>query len=261
MRVPRQLVDHRRERLRGLIRRDGFLPVAEICRRLGVSAATARRDLSAIESGGHITRTYGGALADYNASFAPPGERAGRARTAKDRIASRAARLVPPTGAVFLDAGTTVQALARHLLRRRRDFTGLTVVTNSLPVATMLGGASGLDLHVLGGTFLHRQAVLLGPDAVRSLATWKFDLAFLGGEGFDASGITNSHPAIAVFQQAVLQRTARPCFCLDASKLGHATPHRVRDWSGAGTLITDTSPAALAAAGLRLPPARLITAR
>ena len=44
MRVPQHLVDRRREELRGLIRRDGFLPVAEICRRLGVSAATARRD-------------------------------------------------------------------------------------------------------------------------------------------------------------------------------------------------------------------------
>lgn len=260
MRVPRHIVDQRHERLRALIRTDGFLPVAEICRRLGVSAATARRDLSEVAANGHITRTRGGALADYNASFASLGERSGRARTAKGRIAAAAVAKFPRHGTVFLDAGTTVQAVARQLLRARRDHTGLTVVTNSLSVATLLGGARGLDLHVLGGTFLHRQAVLLGVDAVRGLAEWTFDAAFLGGEGLDAEGITNSHPDIAAFQQAVLRRTDEAFFCLDAGKLGRATPHRLTGWDQSGTLITDATAAQLAAAGIALPAARLVTA-
>ena len=261
MRVPRHIVDRRQARLRDLIRTDGFLPVAEICRRLGVSPATARRDLAAVAAGGHITRTRGGALADYNASFASLGERSGRARTAKGRIAAAAMARFPARGTVFLDAGTTVQAVARQLLRTRRDLAGLTLVTNSLPVATLLGGARGLDLHVLGGTFLHRQAVLLGADAVRALAGWDFAAAFLGGEGMDAAGITNSHAEIAAFQQAVLRRTKAACFCLDASKLGRATPYRVAGWDTPGTLVTDATAAQLAAAGITLPSARLVTAR
>lgn len=260
MRVPRHIVDRRHEQLRGLIRTDGFLPVGEICRRLGVSEATARRDLSVVAANGHITRTHGGALADYNASFASLGERSGRARTAKGRIASAALTRCPRRGTVFLDAGTTVSAIARLLLRRG-DLAGLTVVTNSLPVATMLGGARGLDLHVLGGTFLHRQAVLLGADAVRALAGSRFAAAFLGGEGMDAEGITNSHVDIAAFQQAVLRHTAEPYFCLDATKLGRVTPHRVAGWAKAGTLVTDATAAQLAAAGLALKPEQLITAK
>ncbi|HYC72300.1 MAG TPA: DeoR/GlpR family DNA-binding transcription regulator [Opitutaceae bacterium] len=261
MRVPLHLVERRREELRGLIRRDGFLPVAEICRRLRVSEATARRDLSAIASDGRITRTYGGALADYNSSFAPPRERATRARSAKSRIAARAAALAPAAGVLFLDAGTTVHAVAREMLHRRSDFTGLSVVTNSLPVATMLGGASGLELHVLGGTFLHRQAILLGPDAIEALGRWRFDVSFLGGEAFGAQGVFNSHPEIAAFQQAVLRHTRRPCFCLDASKLGRSAPTRVADWAQAGTLVTDAPAARLAAAGVPLAPERLALAR
>ncbi len=250
MRVPQHLVDRRREELRRLVRRDGFLPVAEICRRLGVSEATARRDLVAISADGHISRTHGGALADYNTSFASLGERAVRARGAKGRIAALAAERLPKNGTVFLDAGTTVQALVRLLLRRR-DLAGLTVVTNSLPVATMLGGAKGLELHVLGGTFLHRQAVLFGPETIEALARWRFDAAFLGGEGMDATGITNSHPEIAAFQQAVIERCDRAFFCLDSSKLGRATPHRVTAWRDAVALITDATPAQLAAAGIK----------
>jgi DeoR/GlpR family transcriptional regulator of sugar metabolism len=258
MRVPLHIVQQRRERLRGLIRADGFLPVAGICRRLGVSEATARRDLAAVAARGHITRTRGGALADYNASFASHGERAGRARTAKDRIAATAAALLPHEGVVFLDAGTTVQALARLLLRRRR-FDGLAIVTNSLPVATMLGGAPGLELHMLGGTFLHRQAVLLGRNSVRALAAWEFSAAFLGGEGMDPNGITNSHAELASFQQTVLRRAANSYFCLDGTKLGRSTPHLVAAWKNPFSLITDAKPAQLAAFGIKIPPRRLIS--
>lgn len=260
MRVPRHIVESRHERLRALIRTDGFLPVAEICRRLDVSPATARRDLASVAANGHITRTRGGALADYNASFASLGERSGRARTAKGRIAAAALAWFPSRGTVFLDAGTTVSALARLLLRRQA-LTGLTIVTNSLPVATLLGGAKGLELHVLGGTFLHRQAVLLGVDAVRALQDWRFAAAFMSGEGMDAGGVTNSHAEIAAFQRAVLQRTTAPYFCLDATKLGRVTPHRVAGWEKLGALVTDATSAQLAAAGVALPAARLVTAK
>jgi DeoR/GlpR family transcriptional regulator of sugar metabolism len=259
MRVPRHLVDSRREELRSLIRRDGFLPVAEICRRLGVSEATARRDLVAVEANGHITRTYGGALADYNSSFASVEERSGRARPAKARIAELAVAQIPRSGTIFLDAGTTIETVARALTHRR-DLVRLVVVTNSLAAATVLGGASGVELHVLGGMFLNRQAALMGTRAIRALGEWSFDAAFLAGEGMDAVGISNSHEHIAGFQQALLGRAGRVYFCLDASKLGRATPHRVATWRQMSALITDAPAKRLAAAGVRLPPAKLLHA-
>jgi DeoR/GlpR family transcriptional regulator of sugar metabolism len=259
MRVSQHLIDDRRDALRAVIRADGFLPIAEICRRLAVSEATARRDLVAIAAIGQITRTWGGALADYNAAFTSHGERASRARSAKDRIAAAAVARAPRTGVAFLDAGTTVQAVARRLLQRD-DFSGLKVVTNSLPVATMLGGARGIELHVLGGVFLHRQAALLGDMAVGALKRWRFDVAFLGGEGFDAGGVTNSHAQLAAFQQAIVRRTAATFFCLDGSKLGRATPHRVVSWIKSVALITDLPPAVLAAVRLWFPSERFVAA-
>lgn len=260
MRVPLHIVEQRRERLRQLIRTDGFMPLAEICRRLEVSEATARRDLAVVAAHGHITRTRGGALADYNTTFASLGQRAQRARTAKTRIAAAAVARMPAAGVVFLDAGTTVQAVARLLLGRQ-PFSKFIVVTNSLPLASILGGAPGLELHVLGGMFLHRQAILLGPQSVRALAAWEFDAAFLGGEGMDALGISNSHANIAAFQQAVLRRAKKPYFCLDATKLGRTTPHRVAGWDQPIHLITDASPAAVAKLGIALPLTQFIQAK
>lgn len=260
MRVPLHIVERRRERLRDLIRTDGFLPVAEISRRLGVSSVTVRRDLAAVAARGQLTRTRGGAFADYNTTFASLGQRAQWARTAKDRIAQAALAQLPRSGVVFLDAGTTVQSLARHMLRRRSSAT-LTVVTNSLPVASILGGARGIELHMLGGIFLHRQAMLLGPQSVPALADWKFDAAFLGGEGMDAGGVTNSHANLAAFQQAVLARSRQTFFCMDATKLGRATPHRVTGWAKGVALVSDAPRSALVAAGIVLPEGQLVSAR
>ncbi|MBL9213973.1 MAG: DeoR/GlpR transcriptional regulator [Opitutaceae bacterium] len=259
MRVPQHLVDRRRERLRSLIRHDGFLPVAEICRRLGVSEATVRRDLAAVEANGDITRTYGGALADYNSSFASHDERSGRARPAKARIAELAVARMPRAGTVFLDAGTTLQAIAR-VLAGRRDLTRLVVATNSLAAASVLGGAAGVELHVVGGMFLNRQAALMGGRAIRALEDWSFDAAFLGGEGLSAAGVSNSHESVAAFQQAVLARAARSYFCLDASKLGRSTPHPVAGWDGISGLITDATARQLAAQGIVLPAGQLLRA-
>jgi DeoR/GlpR family transcriptional regulator of sugar metabolism len=243
------IVEARRERLRVLIRRDGFLPIANICRALGVSEATARRDLAAIEAGGHITRTYGGALADYNISFASLGERAKRARSAKTLISRAALLRAPLAGTVFLDAGTTILALARLLARRPKQH--LTVVTNSLAIASVIGGAPGVTLHLLGGVFLHRQASLLGDgDPGRALARWHFDAAFLGGEAMNSKGIFNSHSELVHLQRAVLARAAESFFCIDATKLGRSTPHHVADWADIGHLITDATPGQITDAGI-----------
>jgi DeoR/GlpR family transcriptional regulator of sugar metabolism len=259
MRVPQHLVDQRREKLRSLIRRDGFLPVAEICRRLDVSEATARRDLLAVEASGHITRTYGGALADYNSGFASMDERSGHAPPAKARIADRAVATIPRMGNLFLDAGTTIQALARALTRRE-DLVHLVVTTNSLAAASVLAGANGIELHVVGGLFLNRQAALMGARAIRALKDWEFDAAFMSGEAMDAEGISNSHESIAAFQKAVMRRTAQTYFCLDSSKLGRATPHRVTSWKNIMALITDAAASRLAEYNIELPPGKLLRA-
>lgn len=260
MRVPLEIVQARRNRLSELIRADGFLPVAEICRRMEISPATARRDLAVIAREGLITRTRGGALADYNVTFDSLVQRSHRARRPKERIAQAALSLLPVAGTVFLDAGTTILAVARALRREPARCAGLTLVTNNLSVATVLGTCAELDLHVLGGTFLHRQAALLGGDAVRALSNWHFDIALLGGEGMDAVGVSNSHPEIAAFQKTVCERTPKTFFCLDATKLGRTTPHRVARWGEFAGLITDAAAKQFAAAGIKIPSRQLLHA-
>jgi rhamnose utilization protein RhaD (predicted bifunctional aldolase and dehydrogenase) len=140
MRVPRDLIDGRREELRGLVNSSGFMPVTEICRRLRVSEATARRDLVAVERSGHITRTYGGALAGHKSASGPQGRRPGRARSAH-RSAEQ-------------DRTDAMLALAGHLGRedRRLAILGEGNVSARLSDTTFIVKASGSNLASLDCT-------------------------------------------------------------------------------------------------------------
>jgi len=137
VRVPKQVVEARRSRLAELLMERGYLPVSELCEELGVSEATARRDLCALESEDRITRTYGGALGEFNATFTSFRERLRQGAEAKASIARAAVALIRPGMSVYLDAGTTSFAIAQELRRSAPE--KLTIVTNNLALIETLG--------------------------------------------------------------------------------------------------------------------------
>ena len=133
MRVPKQVVEARRSRLTELLLERGYLPISDLCEELGVSEATARRDLSALEGEDRITRTYGGALGEFNANFTSFRERLRHGTGAKGSIARAAVSLIKPGMRVYLDAGTTAFAIAQELRRHLPE--RLTIITNNLASA------------------------------------------------------------------------------------------------------------------------------
>ncbi len=258
MRVPRHVVENRRSRLTELLQERGYLPISELCEYLGVSEATARRDLSALESEERITRTYGGALREFNATFTSFRERLRQGTEAKGMIARTALSLIRPGMRVYLDAGTTAFAIAQELRRNLPAEFSLSIITNNLALIETLGSLVSAKTILLGGQLLERQSVLLGNEAVKAAASQKIDLAFLSAQGMTEKGLWNSQRDIIRLQQAVMRRAGRTCFCLDRSKLGHIAPEHLVAWSGIDTIISDLSLPELRHAGIRLKPGTLL---
>jgi DeoR/GlpR family transcriptional regulator of sugar metabolism len=250
MKVAISVIRARRRSLAELLESHRYLPLAEVCSRLGVSEATARRDLRALASAKQITRTYGGALSMLDATLVPFADRRGVARLAKARIAARAHGFILPGTTCFFDSGTTIFALAEALYRE--PVAGLCTVTNSLPVAEMLGCCAEMEVHLLGGRFLQRQSILLGDTARRSVRGWKFDLVFLGAEGLNARGVWASKPEVAAFQRTLVARAKKVMICAHAAKLGRATGTFLSPWHAKLQLVTDASPMRCARYGLPL---------
>jgi len=240
MKVATSIILARRKSLAELLE-NRYLPLAEVCARLGISQATARRDLRVLVREKKITRTYGGALGNFDATFTSFADRRAVDQEVKARLAQKARGFIQENTTCFFDSGTTIFALAEALYREPVE--GLCAVTNSLPVAEMLGRRAEMEVHLLGGRFLQRQSTLLGDTARRSARDWSFDLVFLGAEGVSARGVWASKPEVAAFQRTLVARAKKVIVCAHAAKMGRATGTFLAPWRAKFQLVTDASPA------------------
>ena len=248
MRVPLHIVEARRDKLANLIETHRYLPLKELCDRLGVSVATARRDLAELAKRNVVKRTHGGALAEFNERFPSFNERRSLGGVGKQKVAKAAARFIEPGGTYFLDSGTTIFAMAEYL--REAPAAPVTIVTSNLPVGELLAGVEGVSVYLTAGQILGRQSVLLGETALHSLRFWNFDIAFLSAEAANADGVWNSQEAIVEMQRVAMERSKRVLLCLAETKIGATAPQSLATWDRIDTLLTDARPERLRRAGI-----------
>src|SRR5688500_19355200 len=147
------LPEQRQQRIALRVREAGSVTVAGLEKELGISAATARRDLALLERRGKIKRTHGGAVApgltQHEDSFQ---QRLGEAVEQKTRLARAAATIVETDETVFIDSSTTAYYAARRILA---GASGVTCLTNLVPVMDLFSTAdpSGVSMVGLGGIY------------------------------------------------------------------------------------------------------------
>jgi DeoR/GlpR family transcriptional regulator of sugar metabolism len=211
---------HRADVILGLIRDGQECSVGDLAVRFGVSEMTVRRDLDALAGEGRIIRTHGGAAAASGVVFEFRFlERAREHRDAKRRVAARAASLVQDGMTVMLDSGTTTLALA-EALRSKRD---LTVVTTSLPIASVLQYSDVIDVVLLGGHLRCDAPDLSGSLTLQGLQGLHADIAFVGVDAIDLKGTTYSHSIEVAHLIATMAAAADVVYVVaDNSKVGQA---------------------------------------
>jgi DeoR/GlpR family transcriptional regulator of sugar metabolism len=221
------------------IREDGGVRVADLARDLGVSDMTVRRDLEILDRRGLIEKVHGGATSLPGSALFEPGfaAKSELQEPEKEAIADAAVALVVPGTAIGISAGTTTYALARRLV----DVPGLTVVTNSVPVADVLhrAGRSDQTIILTGGVRTPSDA-LVGPFAVAALRTIHLDQVFMGVHGMDPrSGFTTPNVLEADTDRALVAAGRRLVVCADSSKWGVIGISAIARLDEADTLVTD----------------------
>lgn len=214
---------------------------------LGVSEMTVRRDIDTLESRGALVRVHGGAVRPGSLSSVEAGFDANRSRgeEAKLKIAAAAVSLLAPGMTVSITGGTTTYALAPLLARIQ----GLTVITNSLPLADELHRLRAATPHdggpqvLLSGGQLTPSKALVGPLASSTIASLRADLCFMGAHGVDAAaGVTTPNLAEADTNRAFASTCGRLVILADATKIGVVSLARVVPLATAAALITDRQP-------------------
>ncbi len=235
--LPRLSGEERRAQIAAWVQREGRVTVAEICRRFGVSEATARRDLEALAREGRIQRVRGGAIPVRMALPEPPLlVRMQEQREAKARIGQRAAALVQPGESVFLGSGSTVLEVARAL----REYPALTVITNSLPIMNLMAAVPNVTLLALGGMLRPEELSFIGHIAERALRDVRASKIIIGIRGISLEhGLTNDYLPEVLTDRAILEMGGKVIVVADHTKLGVVAPVFVAPLEVMDVLVTD----------------------
>ncbi len=221
------------------IQQNHYISIDEITRLFSVTTQTARRDVMALEQMGRVRRLHGGAATIT--AIDPIALRQRRTENAaqKAKVAAIVADLVPDGAAVFIDTGTTCEAVALALMSRR----DLRVVTYSLRVATILSENSSFSIAVPGGFVRPVDGGVFQEDTADYVRRFKFDLAIISVSGIDDDGdiCDDDHAEVAVVSAALAQ-SGRKILAVDSSKFGRRALVRLGSLRDVDILVTDSLP-------------------
>lgn len=210
---------------------------AEIRAEFGVSTATARRDLDALEARGKVQRIRGGAIV---AETAPPQlpilERSRDQVEEKAAIGAATAALIRDGESVFLGGGTTVHEVARCLANHSR----ITIFSNSLQVINTLAMVGKVHLVILGGVIRVDEATVYGHFAEMMLSGIHVDKVILGARSISISnGITNDLGPDISTERAILQIGREVIVVADHTKFNRISTVNICPLSRIHRIVTD----------------------
>lgn len=249
----------RHQRILALLRNRGSVRIDRLQRELGVTPMTVWRDLRLLAEQGLLRRVRGGAQGlggalselDFESKLTASDQ-------AKRRITQAAARrFVHPGDVVALEGGTTVAALVDHLPE-----TGVSVLTNSLPIALRLRARRpALPVQVVGGWLSPVSGNTTGPEALKEISRRQASVCFISATGWDARrGPVDPNPLEIEAKRALAACAERVVMVLDAAKFSRSAACTTLHPRRLHALITDAAPPRAICTQLRAAGVELILA-
>lgn len=245
------ILEERRSRILRISEESGFVSLQRLVAEIGASESTIRRDLEHLEALGQIQRTRGGAsyqgesLTDFDA-------RRRRASVQKQLIARRTAELIEAGETVLLDGGTTTLEVARQLTGKP-----LQVVTNSLPIASLLMNRPEIELIFVGGYVYPKTGVALGEQAVDALKAIHVGRLVMSTGGIVSEGLFNSNALLVETERQMIRAAEKVTLVVDSSKFGQRALSHLCGLEAVDEIVTDDGVSAdwrekMETAGLRM---------
>ena len=213
----------------------GKLVIRTAAQELGVTEMTLRRDLKALEDQKLVLRVKGGAV-PHPARYEPE-ESASEKLDRKFAIANALFQRILPSESIFLSTGSTSLAFAKILARR--NVLPITVITNSLPVASALF-RSCCKVILLGGELRTNSLDLVGPIAERNLEEYHVNWLISGCDGaFSDYGFYTSDVSLSNLEKKSLRIAENAAIIADSSKFGRRALTRFASLADIDLLVTD----------------------
>nr|WP_302478548.1 DeoR/GlpR family DNA-binding transcription regulator [Ruegeria arenilitoris] len=233
---PTVSLSFRQSDILNIAKQDGRVMVEDLALRFDVTVQTIRRDLSELADMGKLDRVHGGAVLRSGVSNIGYEDRRALNADAKTRIAQLCAQDIPDGASVFLNIGTSTEAVARQLL----DHKDLMVVTNNMNVANILVDNPNCQIVVAGGVLRRSDGGLVGNLTIATIEQFKFDYAIIGCSALDAEGDLMDFDFQEVrVSQTIIAQARRTCVVADHSKFQRTAPARIASLSNVDVFYTD----------------------
>lgn len=221
-----------------LLQEEGTARVSYLSDAFKVSEPTIRQDLERLEQEGHIIREHGGAyLRSVSSQVRSLSLQHMENIDKKEIIARRAAEFINDGDRLILDSGSTVTEISK-LLKGRQD---LTIVTNAINIALIVGAEYGFELFVTGGEFKAPTLSLTGPKAQASLENVYVDKLFLATGGISPS-FELTYPGLADLpvKRAMMEAATTVYLVADSTKIGKRSFASLGSMQDVDVFITDS---------------------
>lgn len=214
----------------------GNVNLQELVQKLNTSESTIRRDLQSLENAGRLVRIHGGAVLKSETSpdrEDKVSERRTQHTQEKKRIGQRAAQLIEPGDFVYIDAGTTTEAMLGWI-----DQSDATYVTNAISHAKILSDR-GFTVYIPGGQFRNLTEAIVGEDAIEYLSKFNFTKGFFGTNAVSSDGtLSTPNMSEAATKRTAMQRCEQKFILTDKSKFWRKNAVNFGSVEG-NTVITD----------------------
>ncbi len=232
-------VPDRQKLILNLISERGFVTISNLAGMLGVSEQTVRRDLVALAERGLVSKVHGGAGLPHGPSDVGYDARRSRFASEKQRIARALAGRIPEGATVFIDIGTTMEAVAEALLGHHQ----LTIITNHLTVATILSRRTEFQIILAGGLLRHRDHATTGEATREFLERFRVGYGIFGIGGVSPDGDLLDFDFRDIGVSTTAMRISRRKFvALDHSKFDTGAMVRIGTLGDVDAVFTDAPP-------------------
>jgi DeoR/GlpR family transcriptional regulator of sugar metabolism len=231
------LPTYRRDKILELLQEDGSAKVLDLAKLFKVTEVTIRQDLEKLEREGLIVREHGGAyiknVRDQVQAFSIVHQ---ENLDKKEMIASKCMEFIESGDTIILDSGSTTTEVAKKL-RGRKD---LTVITNALNIALLLGAEPGIEVIVTGGEFKPPTLSLTGQKAADFFKGLHVQKLFLATAGISLkAGLTYPSISDLVVKKAMIDAAEKTYLVADSTKMGKASFASLGALSLIDYIITD----------------------
>ncbi|TCS64002.1 DeoR/GlpR family DNA-binding transcription regulator [Varunaivibrio sulfuroxidans] len=231
-----RLLSDRHQKIIAQARHGGGVRVEALARQFQVSEQTIRKDLHDICEAGVLRRIHGGAVLAGSIENLDYEARHHLAQGEKNLIAAAAARIIPDQCSLFINIGTTTEAVARALT----DHKNLLVITNNINVANILRHSPLNEVIIAGGKVRHADGGVVGEAAVDFINQFKVDYAVIGVSAIDEDGSLLDFDLREVkVAQAIIANAKHVILVADSMKFERSAPVRIAHLSQVGSFITD----------------------